>query len=237
MTKNNNMIDFDQYKIITFDCYGTLIDWESGMLAALKPLLANHGINLEDEEILHKFAEFESKLQQGEYIKYRDILKNVVRQFGEQFDFEPSLAEQNSLPNSIKNWQPFSDTVKALELLKSRFELGIISNIDDALFADTAKHLGVEFDYIITAEQVKSYKPSLKNFKYAIERIKFSPEQILHAACSVYHDIVPASSIGLTTVWIDRRADREGSGAALPATAQADLKILDLQTLASLSSN
>ncbi len=231
------MIDFDRYKIITFDCYGTLIDWESGMLGALKPLLANHGINLEDEEILQKFAEFESKLQQGEYIKYRDILKNVVRQFGEQFDFEPSLAEQNTLADSIKNWQPFPDTVKALELLKSRFELGIISNIDDALFADTAKHLEVKFDYIITAEQVKSYKPSLKNFEYAIERIEFSPEQILHAACSVYHDIVPASSIGLTTVWIDRRANQEGSGAALPATAQADLKILDLQTLASLSSN
>ena len=231
------MIDFDRYKIITFDCYGTLIDWESGMLGVLKPLLANHGVELDDEEILKKFAEFESRQQKGEYHKYYDVLKAVVGKFGEEFNFEPTLAEQNSLPDSIKHWQPFPDTVKALQLLKSRFQLGIISNIDNDLFADTAKHLGVEFDYIITAEQVKSYKPSLNNFKYAIERIAFPAEQIIHAACSVYHDIVPASSLGLTTVWIDRRADRQGSGAALPATARADLKVLDLDSLSKILFN
>ncbi|MGK7936682.1 MAG: haloacid dehalogenase type II [Xenococcaceae cyanobacterium] len=231
------MIEFERYKIITFDCYGTLIDWESGMLGALKPLLASHSVDLEDEEILKKFAKFESAQEQGEYSKYYDVLKAVVRKFGEEFRFEPSLAEQNSLPDSIKNWQPFPDTVKALQLLKSRFKLAIISNVDDDLFAHTAKLLGVEFDYIITAEQVKSYKPNLKNFQYAIEQIEFPAEQIIHAACSVYHDIVPANSLGLTTVWIDRRANQEGSGAALPATAQADLKIADLQTLANLSFN
>ncbi len=231
------MIEFDRYKIITFDCYGTLIDWESGMLGVLKPLLASHGVDLENEEILKKFAEFESAQEQEEYSKYYDVLKAVVRKFGEEFNFEPSLDEQNALPDSIKHWQPFPDTVKALELLKSRFKLGIISNVDDDLFADTAKLLGVEFDYIITAEQVKSYKPDLKNFQYAIEKIEFPAKQIIHAACSVYHDIVPASSLGLTTVWIDRRANQEGSGAALPATAQADLKIADLQTLANLSLN
>lgn len=228
------MIDFNNYKIITFDCYGTLIDWESGMLAALKPLLASHDVNLENEEILQKFAEFESKLQQGEYINYREVLKAVVRKFGEQFSFEPSLAEQNSLPDSIKNWQPFPDTVEALKTLKNKFKLGIISNIDDDLFADSAKLLEVEFDYIITAQQVKSYKPSLENFKYAIAQIEFPPEQIIHAACSVYHDIVPASSIGLTTVWIDRRANQSGSGAALPATARADLEVTDLDSLSKM---
>ena len=139
------------------------------------------------------------------------------------------------MPDSIKNWQPFPDTVEALQLLKRRFKLAIISNIDDELFADTAHHLGVEFDYVITAEQVKSYKPSLKNFKLAIERVQHPPEQILHAAASVYHDIVPASSLGLATVWINRRANQEGSGAALPASAQADLEVPDLQTLATLS--
>ena len=91
------MIDFNQYKIITFDCYGTLIDWESGMLAALKPLLANHDVHLEDEQILIKFAQFESEQEKGEYKKYREVLKAVVRQFGEQFRFKPSLDEQNSL--------------------------------------------------------------------------------------------------------------------------------------------
>ena len=229
------MINFNQYKIITFDCYGTLIDWESGMLAALKPLLANHGVDLEDEQILIKFAQFESEQEKGEYKKYREVLKAVVRQFGEQFSFKPSLDEQNSLPDSIKNWQPFPDTVEALQLLKRRFKLAIISNIDDELFANTAYHLGVELDYVITAEQVKSYKPALKNFKLAIERVQHPPEQILHAAASVYHDIVPASSLGLATVWVNRRANQKGSGAALPASAQAGLEVPDLQTLATLS--
>lgn len=231
------MIDFAQYKVITFDCYGTLIDWENGMLGALKPLLVSKGIDLEDEAILKHFAKFESEQEKGEYLQYRDVLKAVVRNFGEKFNFEPSLAEQNSLPDSIKNWQPFPDTKKALQLLKSRFKLAIISNIDDDLFADTAQLLGVEFDYIITAEQVKSYKPSLTNFNYALKQINFPPEQIIHAACSVYHDLVPASSLGLTTVWINRRANQQGSGAALPATAQADLEVGDLQTLANLSLN
>jgi 2-haloacid dehalogenase len=231
------MIDFAKYKVITFDCYGTLIDWESGMLAALKPLLASKGIDLENEAILKNFAEFESEQEKGEYIKYRDVLKAVVSKFGDKFNFQPSLAEQNSLPDPIKNWQPFPDTQQALQLLKSRFKLAIISNIDDALFADTARLLGVEFDYVITAEQVKSYKPSLSNFNYALKQINLPPEQIIHAACSVYHDIVPASSLGLTTIWINRRANQQGSGAALPATAKADLEVVDLQTLANLSSN
>ena len=231
------MINFNQYKIITFDCYGTLIDWESGMLAALKPLLTNHDVDLEDEQILTKFAQFESEQEKGEYKKYREVLKAVVRQFGEQFRFKPSLDEQNSLPNSIKNWQPFPDTREALQLLKSRFKLAILSNIDDELFADTARHLGVEFDYVITAEQVKNYKPSLKNFKLAIERVQYPSEQILHAAASVYHDIVPASSLGLATVWVNRRANQAGSGAALPASAQAGLEVPNLQTLATLSAS
>ena len=146
------MIKFDEHKALTFDCYGTLIDWESGMLAALKPLLANHSINLDDEQILKLFAEFESEQEKGEYTKYWDILRAVVRRFGERFDFEPSLSEQDSFPDSIRYWQPFPDTVKALKSLKKRFKLAIISNIDDALFASTAQQLGIEFDQVITAE-------------------------------------------------------------------------------------
>ncbi len=230
------MIKFDEHKALTFDCYGTLIDWESGMLAALKPLLANHSINLDDEQILKLFAEFESEQEKGEYTKYWDILRAVVRRFGERFDFEPSLSEQDSLPDSIRYWQPFPDTVKALKSLKKRFKLAIISNIDDALFASTAQQLGIEFDQVITAEQVRSYKPSLNNFKLAIERLGLPPEEILHVAGSIYHDIVPAGSLGLTTIWVNRRADKQGSGAAPLASGQADLEVPDLQTLAALCS-
>lgn len=231
------MIDFSAYSVITFDCYGTLIDWEIGMLSALKPLLNHHNIQLNDEQILEKFAEFESDLEKGEYRQYREILKAVVRRFGEEFRFAPSLVEQNCLPDSIKQWLPFPDTIEALKQLKQSLKLGIISNIDDALFADTAQRLEVPFDYIITAEQVGSYKPSLNNFQRAIERIELPSEQIIHAAASVYHDIIPASSLELTTVWVNRRANQGGSGAAPSASAQADLVVPDLQTLAALSAN
>jgi len=229
------MINFDKYEVLTFDCYGTLIDWESGILAVLNPLLANHDITLENKQILELFAEFETEEQeQKEYIKYREVLKGVVQKFGKRFDFEPSTTELVTLADSIKNWLPFPDTVEALKLLKDRFKLAIISNIDDAIFASTAKKLEVKFDWVITAEQAESYKPSLNNFQLAFERIGLPVEKILHVACSVYHDIVPANSLKLSTVWINRRANKEGAGAAPPASGRADLEVPDLKTLASL---
>ncbi|MBN3906823.1 MAG: haloacid dehalogenase type II [Nostoc sp. NMS1] len=230
------MISFNQYKALTFDCYGTLIDWENGILRALKPILLAHNINLDNEQILELFANFEAELEKGDYIKYREVLKRVVKKFGERFGFEPTAKELNSLADSIQNWLPFPDTVEALKTLKQKFQLVIISNIDDDLFAFSAKHLEVEFDQIITAEQAKSYKPSLNNFRLAIERIDLPLEQILHVAASVYHDIVTAKSLGLSTIWVNRRADQKGVGANLSAVSQPDLEVPDLKTLAALNS-
>jgi 2-haloacid dehalogenase len=227
------MLNFEQYQVLTFDCYGTLIDWESGMLNALKPILANHGIQLEDEKILELFAEFESTEEQA-YKLYRDVLRGVVRRFGDRFQFQPSLDEQEALPSSIHYWQPFADTVAALKTLKQTFKLAIISNVDDDLFADTAKLLEVEFDAIVTAQQAKSYKPSHHNFQVAFDRLNLPTNQILHVAASPYHDIVPAKELGLSTVWVNRRAGQAGAGAVLPAIARPDLEVPDLQTLAAL---
>ncbi|BAY10993.1 haloacid dehalogenase type II [Calothrix sp. NIES-2098] len=229
------MINFEHSQVLTFDCYGTLIDWESGILAALKPLLSNHKHNLDDERLLQLFAEFEAEIQQGEYLKYREVLRRVVEKFGEYFGFTPTAEELYALADSIKHWQPFPDTVEALKALKQKYKLAIISNVDDNLFAFSAQVLEVEFDWIITAEQVKSYKPSLNNFKVAIERINQPLEEILHVACSIYHDIVPAKSLGISTVWVNRRAGKEGIGANLPVVAQPDLEVPDLHTLAVLS--
>jgi 2-haloacid dehalogenase len=230
------MINFKQYKALTFDCYGTLIDWENGILGALKPLLLAHNTDLDDDQILELFAEFEAELEKGDYIKYREVLKTVVEKFGEQFGFEPTVKELNSIADSIQHWLPFPDTVEALKMLKQKFRLVIISNIDDDLFSFSAKHLEVEFDQIITAEQAKSYKPSLNNFKLAIERIDLPLEQILHVAASVYHDIVTAKSMGLSTVWVNRRADKQGVNITGAAVSQPDLEVPDLKTLAALSS-
>jgi 2-haloacid dehalogenase len=154
------VIDLNQYEALTFDCYGTLINWEEGILTSFKPVLQGYNIHLAEEKILENFAEFESELEQGEYITYREVLKGVVQKFGDRFNFQPTNDELNSLADSLQYWQPFSDTVAALKFLKQRFKLVIISNVDNDLFAFSAKHLQVEFDQVITAEQVKSYRLS-----------------------------------------------------------------------------
>ncbi|MBF2046286.1 MAG: haloacid dehalogenase type II [Leptolyngbya sp. IPPAS B-1204] len=228
------MLDFERYEALTFDCYGTLVDWETGMLGALKPLLSQHGVELDDDAILDLFAEFEAELEQGEYKPYRHVLEQVVQKFGERFGFSPSEAEKSALPDSIKQWLPFSDTVDALKTLKQKYKLVILSNVDDDLFADTAKHLQVPFDQVITAQQVQSYKPSLYNFKTMMQRLGLPSEKILHVGASIYHDVIPASSLGLSTVFVDRRKDGS-SGAAKAAEGKPDLQVPDLATLAKLA--
>ncbi len=225
------MIDFNNYQALTFDCYGTLVDWESGILGALKPILSAHDVKVNDREVINYYAEVEPGIQQEGYIKYREVLQKGVQKFGDRFGFTPTATEIESLPESLQNWQPFPDTVEALQSLKQKYKLVIISNIDDDLFAATAKHLKVEFDEIITAEQAKSYKPSLNNFKLAFSRIGIPPEQILHVAASLYHDIVPARSLGLTTVWVNRNAQ---DSTHLPKSSQPNLEVPDLRSLVSL---
>lgn len=225
------MINFDQYEVLTFDCYGTLVDWEGGMLTALRSILANHSIQQSDTQILEQFAEFESALENGAYQRYYDVLRGVVQKFGERLGFTPSEAELNALPESVKQWQPFPDTVAALKQLKQRFKLVIISNVDDDLFAATATRLEVPFDLVITAQQVQSYKPCVRNFEVAIDRLAIPKNKILHVAASLYHDIAPANSLGLTNVWVNRRSGQHGSGAALPTEAHPDLEVPDLKTL------
>lgn len=230
------MLKVNQFEALSFDCYGTLIDWEGGITPVLKRLLENHNIEKSDQQLLELFAEFEPEAQSGDYQNYRDVLREVVKKIAERFSFQPTEAELDSLWMSIKDWVPFSDTVEALKALKQKYRLVIISNIDDDLFAESAKHLEVEFDHIITAQQVKSYKPSLKNFEFAFQKTGLSTSQLLHVAQSIYHDIVPARQIGLSTVWVNRRQGKEGEGATKPATATPDLEVPNLETLVSLIS-
>lgn len=226
------MINFNQFEFLSFDCYGTLIDWETGIIQALTPILAGHSIELSPERLIKVYAECEAELEKSHegHTKYREVLRQVVAKFGEKLEFEPTEAEKNSLPDSLKNWRPFSDTLEALKALKKRYKLTIISNTDDDLFAETAKHLQVEFDEIVTAEQVKSYKPSHRNFEVALERMGISQDKLLHIAQSVYHDIVPAKALGISAVWVNR----QGFDASLPATGQPDLEVPDLKTLVQL---
>ena len=229
------MLEFERYRVLTFDCYGTLIDWENGILNALRPLLLAHDIQLSDNNILEQYAEIESALETGEYRPYRQILEAVVQQFGERFNFAPTPEEITALPDSVQNWLPFPDTIAALQRLHQKYKLVILSNIDDALFAGSAKHLQVPFDDVITAEQIGSYKPAITNFKTMTQRVGVPQDQILHVAQSIHHDIQPASSLGLSTVWVNRRHSQDGAGATPIAKAEADLTVPNLQTLAEIA--
>ena len=203
----------------------------------MKHLLLNREIDFSDEGILDLFAEFESQLenQNNHYIRDGESLQEIVKKFSHRFNFKPtetaSGTEINCLLDSLKNWQPFPDTVAALTALKQKYKLAVISNIDDDWFAGTAQHLKVEFDWLIAAEKVRSYKPSTRNFEIALETMGISADKLLHVAQSIYHDIVPATSMGISTVWVSRRHDKTGFGATLPASGQPNLEVPDLKTL------
>ena len=225
------MLAFDSFQAITFDCYGTLIDWESGILRALRPLLAEHGKRVSDEQVLALYAELEPAAQSAEYQPYRLVLEEVVRGMGQHFGFSVSTDEARGLAASLKNWTPFPDTVAALRVLKSKYRLGIISNTDDDLFSDTARHLHIAFDWVITAEQSRAYKPARAIFELALKKIGLAPEKVLHAGQSVFHDMVPARQMGMATVLVTRR----GPGATKRVADTADLEVPDLKTLAELA--
>jgi 2-haloacid dehalogenase len=229
------MLDFDRFTYLTFDCYGTLIDWERGILAALRPVLDCHGIAISDDAALELYGELESAVEAGPYLPYRDLLATVMDGFGERLGFVPSADERAALAVSVGDWPPFPDTVEALRALADRFQLVILSNIDDALFALSARHLGVAFAAVVTAQQVGSYKPDPRNFDALLARLDTTPDRVLHVAQSLFHDIAPANALGLTTVWVNRRHDRPGSGATPPAMARPDLVVPDLRTLAHLA--
>ncbi len=225
-------MDFSAFTTITFDCYGTLINWEAGILPVLRNVLAAHQQTLSDEAILELYGEFEAQAESGPYQTYRDVLESVVRQFGERCGFRPSPYELPSLHESVPQWPPFSDTIAALQKLQQRYDLAIISNIDDDLFAETSKHFGMEFSAVITAQQARSYKPSLNNFRLALRTLGVEPFRLLHTGQSVYHDVIPAQSLGIKTVWVNRRSARPGVGAVRKADGKPDLEVPDLATLA-----
>ena len=228
-------IDFRSFDALTFDCYGTLIDWETGILSALKPVLQTHGKDLADEPLLEAFARHEAALEAGPYLRYADVLAGCLRGLGDELGFEPTPPEQTTFGRSVEGWPAFADSPEALARLKQRFKLGVITNCDDDLFAASNRRLQVAFDWVVTAEQAGGYKPRPENFAFAFERIDVPRERILHVAQSLFHDHVPAKALGMTTVWIDRRQGRAGGGATPPADAQPDLTTPDLKTFADLA--
>lgn len=222
-------LDTDQFDALTFDCYGTLIDWATGISTALQSILRAHDVEVSDEELFRLYGRFERDVEAGEYIPYREVLQRVTRRFGDRFGFTPTNAEVARFADSVGDWPPFPDTNEALGRLNDAFRLGVISNVDDDLFHDTAQHFQIGFDDVITAEQVRAYKPSLEPFETAFTRLGVPPTRLLHVAQSVYHDVNSAGRLGLSCVWVQRYGERFD-----PPTPQTDpvLTVPDLSSLA-----
>lgn len=226
------------FKVLSFDCYGTLIDWESGILTALRPLVRRAGLTLDGESILAAFAQ-EETAQQAETpaMPYAGLLGLVHARLARLWGVQGDTAEDARFGASIGDWPPFPDTVEALRTLASRFRLVILSNVDRASFRATNERLGVAFDAIYTAQDIGSYKPDPRNFSYLIDRLAedgFQKSDILHVAQSLFHDHAPANAIGLASAWIDRRHGATGWGATAPPPpgVRYDFRYLSLAELA-----
>ena len=200
-----------EFEFVTFDCYGTLIDWETGIRRAFKQALEGTGLSRAQEAELFELYQGEEKKIEGQttYRKYREVLalaaSCAARRFGKTIpgNLSSVLAEQ------LPSWKPFPDTNPALERLATEYTLGILSNVDDDLLSGTLKHFTVPFDLVVTAERVRSYKPATEHFEEA-RKIIGADRGWLHVAASLYHDIEPASRLGINAVWVNRKNSPEG---------------------------
>jgi 2-haloacid dehalogenase len=218
-------LDWKRFRLMTFDCYGTLVDWEAGILNVLKPWAATKQIAATGEELLTAFGESESVAEHTmPRAVYREILRETMKSIALKFNKTASAAEQEALATSVGDWPLFKDTTEGLRVLQLWHKLMVVSNVDKTSFARTAPKLGVMLDGLVTAEEVGVYKPDKRMFERAMQvaaGLGVEKEEILHVAQSLYHDIAPAKALGLSTVWVDRRAGR--AGGATPKS-QGDVK-------------
>ncbi len=223
-------LDLSRTKVLTFDCYGTLIDWEAGILGALRRYLSPD--QAADDDLLEDYAALEADAEAGQYKRYREILGQSLATVIGRRGVVLSADDAAQLGGSVVDWPAFPDSASALKALATRFDMGVITNCDDDLFAASNARLGEPFRWVITAQQARSYKPSLNNFQVAFERIGVPQDEVVHVAQSLFHDHVPAKHLGLRSVWINRRAGRSGSGATPPADATPNATFSDMASFA-----
>jgi 2-haloacid dehalogenase len=228
-------IDFGRIEVLTFDCYGTLIDWEAGMLTAMRRVLDPRGVRPEDDDLLEAYARHEARIEAKAFRPYREVLGEAFAAVCAEHGVTPEPDEITTFAASVADWPAFPDSTDALTRLAGRYRLGVITNCDDDLFAASNRRLGVTFDWVVTAQQVQSYKPSTRNFEVALDRVGRPRDRVLHVAQSLFHDHVPARSMGLATAWINRRHDRPGSGATPEASVTPDLEAPDMASFAELA--
>ncbi|HEX3034530.1 MAG TPA: haloacid dehalogenase type II [Thermodesulfobacteriota bacterium] len=214
-----------EFSLLTFDCYGTLIDWELGMRDALEGLVRKKNISLDIESSIERYVEIELEIEHGGYRKYKEVLALGVRRLFQEKAIELTTEEETIFADTIVRWPPFPETREVLRNLKERYKLAILSNIDNDIIRHSVSLIGVEFDAIITAEQVKSYKPSHSHWKRMLEFFDIPKERILHVAASYVHDIIPAKELGFTVAWINRKDEK------IKGNMKPDYEFRDLRPL------
>ncbi len=205
------------FTALSFDCYGTLIDWETGLADALRPLQERTGAASDDLIEAHGAIEHQVE-EEYPQLRYSELLEKVHERLSRRFGVVPDAEAAKAFGQSVGDWPAFPDSAEALRYLKQHFKLIILSNVDRASFARSNARLVVEFDHVFTAEEIGSYKPDLRNFEYMLDRVGeagISKEELLHTAQSLFHDHVPANRLGIASAWIDRRHDKAGSGATV----------------------
>ena len=235
-------LDPARFDLLTFDCYGTLVDWEAGIITAVRRVCEAHASSRvassqappSDAAILSAFGAAEHVVQQERYRAYRAVLALTLEQMGRALGFHPTPSECSAFAASVGDWPAFPDTADALRRLGARYRLGIVSNVDDDLFAGTCKRLGTDFDWVVTAQQVGSYKPATAHFEEMAMRSRIPRQRTLHIAQSLFHDIGPASALGYATVHVNRPSRAGGTGATPPANARPDATVPDMAGVASL---
>jgi 2-haloacid dehalogenase len=225
------MIDWHTVEALSFDCYGTLIDWERGILAALQPWVSRFG----DATVLSGFSAVEPHIEHAHPSwPYRRIIAEVYRQMAAEFDMPIDDDQALGFAISIGTWPPFDDSLAALKLLKRRFKLFILSNIDETSISGTLAQLETDFDGVFTAEAIGSYKPDAQNFQYlidAVERRGINRSKLVHVAQSLFHDHVPAQAAGLQTIWVDRTGGSAGAAHLPNPLPHFDVRVTDLMGL------
>lgn len=210
-----------EYEVITFDCYGTLIDWESGIAEAFLAAAGADGVTLDRRAVLTAYAQVEPVVEAGPFRPYRDVLAETAVEVARRLGWRLEPGAARFLPESLPAWRPFRDTGPALQRLRSAgYALGILSNVDDDLLAGTRRHFPVSFDLLVTAQQVGSYKPAHGHFLEVRRRL--AGRRWLHAGQSYFHDVEPAAALGIPVVWVNRKGERPG-GAVRPDGEVRDL--------------
>lgn len=218
-------MQLSDFTVLTFDCYGTLIDWDTGIANALASWLERENVSLPIRDVLAAHGRHEYALEQEfPSMRYSELLGHVLRRMGDEFGAKVTDEDAARYEKSIREWPAFADSAEALKYLKQHFKLVILSNVDRESFKYSNAKLGVEFDQIFTAEEIGSYKPDLANFRYMLAKLEadgIEQHKILHVAESLHHDHVPAQKLGMKTCWIHRQHGKEGFGATRPPDEEA----------------